>query len=195
MKRILTIATIIAAVALCQPVRAQSNTPPPTSVSSNTVATTGPIAQVTGDVVGTIGTWIVQHGSAGVAYGIPISDQKKSSGPGPAATVSTWIYDIAWVSAGTTNIDSKLGLMNTTVFGRNVTVNQMGVEIDEALNTVGIANATAKIPVINFITKAAAAMNVDAMAGIAHNTDDMANGKFYERDIDCYVGLKVIKTF
>ncbi len=191
MKRIIAIAvTVLALTGLTW--AQDTNT---SSVASNRVATTGVIAQATGDIVGTMGTWIVQHGSAGVAYDIPLTKSLKNSGSGPAATVTTWIYDKAWVSQGVTNIDSKVGLMNSTVFGRNQTINQMGVEISEALNTEGIANATHKIPVLSAITKAAAKMDIELTASIGHNTADMANSKFYERDLDLGFGVKVIKMF
>src|ERR1035438_7038732 len=106
MRKILTAVAILALTAVAT--FGQTNTS--TAVSSNSVATTGLVSQATGDIVGSIVNFIAKTGSAGVGYAIPLTKSAKNIGDGPEATVQVYLYDVAWVSAGVTNIDSKLGI-------------------------------------------------------------------------------------
>jgi hypothetical protein len=165
------------------------------AVSSNSVATTGPITVIAGDAVGTGLTWIAQHGSAGAGYAGPLKGGK-NGGTGPAVTETAWFLDTAWVSADTnTNIDFKVGLVHSDVVASSITVDQFGMELSESFFNANLVTATAKVPVLNVITRTLAKWDIEVIEAISENTDEISKARFSDEKADWLVGAKIVKLY
>lgn len=195
--RFIAIAVVLLGFASCEPIFAQTNQPPATnvtSVSSNSIATTGPVEILAGDAVGVGLTWIAQHGSAGAEYSGPLKGGK-NGGTGPAVTETAWVLDAAWTSKTATNVDFKFGIMHADVVTKTVTEDQFGIELDEAFFNDNIAAKVSKVPVIGVIAKALAHWDVELQESVAENTDYLSKAKFSDERTDWGVGVKFVKLY
>lgn len=189
-------------LALCLNVQGQTtNTYPnaPTnavaSVSSNSVATTGPINIIAGNAVGLGLTWIAQHGAAGVEYCGPVKGGK-NGGTGPAPIETAWFLDSAWVNQDTsTNIDFKVGLLHADVVAAKITVDQFGIELDEAFFNDNLSTATQHWPVIGVVVRVLKKWDVEFTESVAENTDTISKFRFSDEKTDWGVGAKIVKLY
>lgn len=168
-----------------------------TVADSNKVTTAGPITKLTGDAVGSLSTYVATHGSVGAAYfeGFK-SGEKGGGGSGPGVTETVWFYDLPLTSKnGSTNLETRAGLVHADIFTKTVTRDQLGFELSEAFFNQNIANSVAKWPVIGPLWKAAANMDIELTGSVSHNTDELANMRLNGKYADWGFGVKVVKLY